>query len=294
MLNLRGLNTRVTEWGDSSNPILLLLHGWMDCGGSFQFVAPALAERFHVIAPDLRGFGDTDHAQGYWFPDYLADVEALLNVYSPNQAVYVAGHSMGGNIALLYAGISPHRVKRVISLESAGLLPTEPSEAPTKYRKWMMEVLSDQPPRVYPSRQALLMSMHKVNPQLAPEMIETLADLWAEPVPQEESEVSNKWAEPSARAYRLKHDHAHRYTNPYRYNFDDILAIWSEISASTGLVMATQSPMYERFVQADRLTTVKEALSIKDEHYYVIEGAGHMIHLERPEETTEILLNFFG
>ncbi|HAU67631.1 MAG: alpha/beta hydrolase [Arenicella sp.] len=280
-LKLRSLNTRITQWGDSSKPLLVLLHGWMDCGGSFQFIAPKLAEHFYVVAPDLRGFGDTDHAPGYWFPDYLADLEALLNVYAPNKPVDLAGHSMGGNIAMMYAGISPHRVKRVLSLESAGLLPTVPKEAPEKYRRWMMEVLSEQPARLYPSRQALLMSIHKSNPQLAPDIVETLFDLWAEPAGPEGG-------------FRLKHDHAHRYTNPYRYNYDDIQAIWSEISAKVGLAMATHSPMYSRLESADRINDIRSSLNISEENYYLLEGAGHMIHLERPEETTKLMLHFFG
>lgn len=280
-LKIRGLNTRITEWGDATNPILVLLHGWMDCGGSFQFIAPRLAERFHVIAPDLRGFGDTGHAPGYWFPDYLADLEALLNVVAPHRAIDLAGHSMGGNIALMYAGVSPHRVKRVLSLESAGLLPTQPQDTPDRYRRWMMEVLSEQPSRLYPSREALLMSIHKANPQLEPAMLEILAELWSQPAGKDGG-------------YRLKHDHAHRYTNPYRYNYEDIRAIWSQIEAQVGLVMATHSPMFARLSAADRLTEVRDALSIADDHYYVIEGAGHMLHLEVPEKTLEVMLQFFS
>lgn len=280
-LNLRGLNTRLTQWGDPTKPLLLLLHGWMDCGGSFQFVASELEQDFYILAPDLRGFGETDHAPGgYWFPDYLADVEALLNVVSPTKPVLMAGHSMGGNIAMLYAGISPHRVEKVMSLESVGLPTTDPTEAPAKYRKWLMEVLADEQARIYPSKEALLMSMHRANPQLAPSMIEVLADLWAMPLAQG--------------GYALKHDHAHRYTNPYRYNYDDIKAIWAQISAPVGLAMATASPMYQRIGRDGRIDEIKQLLNIGDQAYFELEGAGHMIHLERPQETAQILSRFFG
>ena len=279
-LQLRGLATRLTEWGDADKPLLVLLHGWMDCGGSFQFVAENLSKQFRIIAPDLRGFGDTEHAASYWFPDYFADLEALLQVISPNQPVRLAGHSMGGNIALLYAGIRPERVSRVMSLESVGLPPTEAADAPAKYRKWLMEVLSDQAPRVYPTREALLMSMHRANPQLVPSMIETLADLWAVALLEG--------------GYQLKHDHAHRYTNPYRYNYDDTKAIWAEVIARVGLVMATGSPMFQRIGSGGRINEVRELLRIKDADYYEMSDAGHMIHLERPQETADILSDFFS
>ena len=281
-LTIRGLRTQITEWGDPANPILVLLHGWMDCGGSFRFIAPELEKRFHVIAPDLRGFGDTDHAPGgYWFPDYFADLEALLNVVSGQRPVNLAGHSMGGNIALIYAGISPHRVKRVMSLESVGLLPTDPQDAPLKYRKWLMEVLTEEQPRVYPNRESLLMSIHRGNPQLAPDMIEVLAELWAKPVA-------------GTGGYCLKHDHAHRYTNPYRYNYDDIKAIWGQITAPVGLAMASGSPMYSRIGESGRIDEIRDLLNIGDDRYFLLEGAGHMIHLERPAETAQLLVDFFS
>jgi len=65
-LLVRGLNYHIQEWGDSSNPTLFLLHGWMDCGASFKFIAEYLARDFHLIAPDWRGFGETEHASSCW------------------------------------------------------------------------------------------------------------------------------------------------------------------------------------------------------------------------------------
>jgi len=88
-LNVRGLEYHVQEWGDSSKPSIFLLHGWMDCGATYKFAAQYLENDFHLIAPDLRGFGDTEHAQGYWFPDYFADLEVLLDHYSPMSPVNV-------------------------------------------------------------------------------------------------------------------------------------------------------------------------------------------------------------
>jgi pimeloyl-ACP methyl ester carboxylesterase len=151
-LDIRGLLTHVQEWGEPSSPKLFILHGWMDCGATFKYMMPHLSDHFHVIAPDLRGFGETEKSpEGYWFPEYFADLEVLLSHYAPTGRVNLAGHSMGGNIVLMYAGIQPDRVARVLSLEGLGLPPSEPKDAVGKYRQWMTQVLSDEPSKIYPN-----------------------------------------------------------------------------------------------------------------------------------------------
>src|SRR5262245_53533940 len=104
---LRGLRFQLYEW-QGSHPPLILLHGWGDSGATYQFLVDHLQCERKCLAVDLRGFGRTQWPQeGYWFPDYLADLDALLEQVSPNEAVDLVGHSMGGNIAMLYAGIRP-------------------------------------------------------------------------------------------------------------------------------------------------------------------------------------------
>ena len=279
-LNIRGLNYHIQEWGDSSKPLLILLHGWMDCGATYRYVAEHLSEDYFLVAPDLRGFGETDHASSYWFPDYFADLDKLLDHYSPHHAANIVGHSMGGNIALMYAGIQAHRVNKVMSLEALGMAPTAPKEAPEKYRRWMREITSEEPTKIYPSFDALCFSVHKGNPQLQPDTIVELAHMWGEPVGDEG-------------AYKLKHDHAHRYANPVRYNFDDVLECWRQITAKVGLVMATESTFYKRFAQFGRLDESKLELNVADSDYFEVSGCGHMLHIEKPQVTAEAILSFF-
>lgn len=280
ILDIRGLNYHIQEWGDSSKPLLLLLHGWMDCGATYRYVAEFLSERYFLVAPDWRGFGQSDHAPSYWFPDYYADLEKILDHYSPHHPANIVGHSMGGNIALMYAGIHPHRVSKVMSLEALGMEPTHSKEAPEKYRRWMREITSEAPSKVYPNFDALCFSVHKGNPRLAPEMIVELAHMWAEPMGEEG-------------AYKLKHDHAHRYANPIRYNFDDVLECWQEITAKVGLVMATESTFYTRFARHGRLDESMKILKVADADYFEIENCGHMLHIEQPKATADTILDFF-
>lgn len=95
---IRTLNYHVRHWGEASSdkvrPPLVLVHGWMDVGASYQFVVDAFSAAFadgrHIIAPDWRGFGlskvptPCDH---YTFPDYLADLDLLLDHYVGDQPV---------------------------------------------------------------------------------------------------------------------------------------------------------------------------------------------------------------
>ena len=128
---MRGIDYHVNEWGDPSNRLLLMLHGWGDAGSTFQFVVDELTADWFVIAPDWRGFGrTTGRAASYWFPDYLADLDALLAIYSPDNPAAILGHSMGGNIAGLYAGVFSDRVEKFINVEGFGLADRDPEDAP--------------------------------------------------------------------------------------------------------------------------------------------------------------------
>ncbi len=280
-LMVRGLRTNIQEWGNPDNPTLVLLHGWMDCGATFKYMAQYLSQDYYLVAPDLRGFGDTEHADGYWFPDYLADLHVLLEHYSPTQKVHLVGHSMGGNIVGMYAGIQPDRVARALILEGIGLPPTKPKDAPKKYRQWMSEILSDEPSKVYPNVDALKNSIAAVNPSLSASMVDDLAQLWGKPFGDDGQ-------------MQLKHDHKHRYTNPIRYNYDDMAEIWKEVTATVGLVMANDSWMYQRFTESGRIEQAKTLLDIKDNHYWVVERAGHMLHIEQAQQTAQCVREFFA
>jgi pimeloyl-ACP methyl ester carboxylesterase len=158
-ITARGLRHHVLRWtvGDparaAAQPPLVLLHGWMDVGASFQFLVDALTLDREVMALDWRGFGLTDGqaVDAYWFPDYLADLEAVLDALWPEQAIDLLGHSMGGNIAMSYAGVRPQRIRRLVNVEGFGLPETAPSEAPSRYAKWLDSLKAPSELRPYAS-----------------------------------------------------------------------------------------------------------------------------------------------
>ena len=137
---LRGLDYNVRRWGPADAPRVFLLHGWMDTSATFQFVVDALRHDWQLIAPDWRGYGQSTWLnRPYWFPDYYADLDALLAHYAPDTPARVVGHSMGANIASIYAGLRPQRVAQLAMLDFIGLKPPADADSPTVLGRWLDE-----------------------------------------------------------------------------------------------------------------------------------------------------------
>jgi pimeloyl-ACP methyl ester carboxylesterase len=166
---IRRLRYHVRHWPGDPARRIVLLHGWMDVSASFQFLVDALAGNWDVYAPDWRGYGLTDwgHSDCYWFPDYIADLEALLEAFHADAAVNLVGHSLGGNVAALYAGIRPERVARLVNLEGFGLAATTPDQAPGRYRRWLDELHAPPSLKPYADFDALADRLQKGNPRLS-------------------------------------------------------------------------------------------------------------------------------
>ena len=104
-IDVRGYRTHVRHWGRPDAPKLLMLHGWGDMSATWQFVVDEFTRDWQMIAPDWRGCGKTDpEGSSYYFPDFLADIDAFLDHYSPDSALPVVAHSMGGNVHAFMPG----------------------------------------------------------------------------------------------------------------------------------------------------------------------------------------------
>src|SRR6187549_3803220 len=172
-ITVRGLRHHVLTWGDPAlatpaRPPLVMLHGWMDVAASFQFVVDALPRERFVVAFDWRGFGLTDTPAGdtYWIPDYVGDLDRLLDALFPDQAVDLLGHSMGGNVAMIYAGLRPARIRRLVNLEGFGMPRTRPEQAARRFVEWLDDLKVVHELRRYPSLAAVAARLQKTNPLL--------------------------------------------------------------------------------------------------------------------------------
>ena len=157
-LRVRGLDIHLRRWGPAP-PIgaARVLAARLSGYGRYVSVHGGCFERdWPLAALDWRGFGRSEWSQdGYWFPDYLADLDALLDELGMDRPARIVGHSMGGNIASLYAGLRPERVRCVVNLEGFGLPRTSPDRAPAQLRKWLDQVKTVPPLKDYDSFEQL-------------------------------------------------------------------------------------------------------------------------------------------
>jgi pimeloyl-ACP methyl ester carboxylesterase len=284
-ITLRGLRYHLNVWGEASmataGPPLVLLHGWMDVGASFQFVVDALAGARLVVAPDWRGFGlsGASGADSYWFPDYLGDLDALLDTLLPGQTVDLLGHSMGGNIAMIYAGVRPSRVRRLVNLEGFGLPESRPSQAPRRYAQWLDALREPQQLRTYATLDDVAARLHKTNPLLPAHRARWLAAHWSRRRDDGQFEILG--------------DPAHKLANPVLYRKDEVLECWKLIQAPLLWVQGDRTDTERWWGQRYTLAEFHERLAVVPRvEKHVLAGAGHMLHHDQPEALAQRLEAF--
>ena len=265
---IRGVDYAVHEWGNDGDPLLVYLHGWGDTGATFQFVVDEFSRRWFVVAPDWRGFGrSTGGAQAYWFPDYLADLDELLRYYSPSAPVNLIGHSMGGNVAGLYAGVMPDRVATLVNLEGFGLPDTAAAEAPARVHRWI-ELQRRRPPfGSYDNFDVLAQQIRKKSPGMSPARADFVAREWA--------------AVAADGRVHLRADAAHKLPNPILYRRAEAEACWRRATARVLLVVGRDSP-YAALLD----------MPFADQETRWIEAAGHMLHFEQPAAVAQAIEDF--
>jgi pimeloyl-ACP methyl ester carboxylesterase len=279
--DVRGLRYHALLWGEladatAARPLRVMMHGWMDVGASFQFVVDGLDPASPVLAADWRGFGRTANpgADAYWFPDYVGDLDALLDAVSPHAPVDLMGHSMGGNVVMGYAGVRQARVRRLVNLEGFGMPDVQADDAPARLQRWLDELKTPDRLRDYDSLDAVAQRLRQTNPRLQPARAAWLAAEWAEEV--QPGQTGTRW--------RLRADPAHKRVNPIPYRAAEAVAMWRRITAPVLWIEgrdsrppAAWSDRYPRAEFEARLGVVPLLQRV------MIEDAGHMLHHDQPE-----------
>jgi pimeloyl-ACP methyl ester carboxylesterase len=291
MVPLRGCRYHVRQWGTpqpGATP-LVMAHGWMDVAASWQFMVDAFSESFvtqrPIIAMDWRGYGLTESppTDSYWFPDYLADLDALLDTLYPGQTIDLVGHSMGGNVVMMYAGSRPERIRRLVNLEGFGMPATRPAQAPERMGQWLNELKAQRDGRndlkPYPDAAGVSARLMKTNRRLGQDKANWLAQHWAKPG------SDGQW--------RILGDAAHKVINPYLFHVEEALEMYRRIASPVLAVEASDDSLGQwwkgRYTLAEFHERLKAVALLEKA---TLQDAGHMLHHDQPLKLAAIIENF--
>lgn len=275
----RGLRHHLRRWGAQDKPLAILGHGFLDVSATFQYLVQPLLEVCQVAAPDWRGFGHSEWPQdGYWFPDYVADLDALIgHLVSDDRPLWLIGHSMGAQIVSLYAGLRPSRVSKLVILDGL-FLPDMPAElAPRRFGRWLDDWRELPRQKTYASFEVLAERVRKQHPQLSPERALFVARCWGE--------------EDGRGRIRLLADPKHRLNTPNLYRAAESMAIWSQVTAETLLLDGGKS-VFRQAIPATE--TARRRACFRHRREAIIENAGHMLHFDAPEATGAVIARFLA
>ena len=295
---IRHNNYHVRVWGKPNPDVapLVLVHGWMDVAASYQFLVDALSDAFvgkrQIIAPDWRGYGLTTASpvDNYWNQDYLADLDFLLDHYSPNQAVDLVGHSMGGSVVMQYGGVRPARIRRLINLEGFGGPAGRATNAPKRMATWLDDLKAisrgDIKLKTYASAADVAQRLMKTNPRLARDQTGRDRAEW----------LSYHWSAENAEGqWEILGDPAHKISGPLLVRLEEVLALYAAITAPTLVVVASDDSLTGwfggKFTQADFDERLKSVPNLKRGR---IEDAGHMLHHDQPEQLARMIEDFLA
>ena len=273
------LRLHYVDWGNEGAPPLLLIHGGRDHCRNWDWVAEALRDEYHIIAPDLRGHGDSAWVVGgnYALGDYVYDIAQLVR-QKELAPVSIISHSMGGAISLLYAGAYPETVSKLAAIEGIIMSPAEFAalhKVPlrTRIAKWVDYVreLAARTPRKYPSIEDALQRMREENPHLS---VDQARHLTINGVNQNEDGT-----------YSWKFDNYVRAWPPYGFTAEEIESLWAEITCPTLLIHGAASWLSSPEANG-------AMASFRNAQTATIQRAGHWVHHDRLDEFLALVRPF--
>ncbi len=275
-----GLDCSYLEWDHArSDHTVILVHGFLDLAwGWARTVEAGLAERYHVVAPDVRGHGDSARvgAGGYYYiMDYVADLASLAESLGRDR-VSLVGHSMGGSVVSYLAGARPWDFHRLVLLEGIGP-PEDETPVPDRVARWI-DAFRDaraREPKAHPSLEAAAERLRSSDPLLDPEQALFLA------------EKSTILLPDGSR--RFKHDALHLTRGPYPFRRSVMDAFHARVTCPVLLVDGALSHFRPAPEEADRIRG-----HFSNARSSVLEGAGHMMTRHRPRELASLLMDFLG
>lgn len=270
------LRLHYADWGNAEAPHMLLVHGVQDHCHSWDWFADAFADRYHVLAPDLRGHGDSEWVRGssYHHADYVYDLDQLVRQRALAPAVVVS-HSMGGSLAAMYAGVYPECVAALVIIEGVGLWPGwgGPQEPHQRLDEWIRTTrqMAARLPRRYESLDEAYRRMQQANAYLSPEQVRHLTIHGSH----QNEDGSYSW----------KFDNYTHAWPAFRIPQDDLLALWRRISCPVLLINGSDG-FAHRIGQDGTIEHFHSAEMID------VAGAGHWVHHDRLDDVVAAVTQF--
>jgi pimeloyl-ACP methyl ester carboxylesterase len=273
------LKLHYVDWGNPEKPPLLLIHGGRDHARNWDWVAEDLRRDFHVIAPDLRGHGDSQWSVGgsYAMVDYTLDVSQLLRALAIEE-ITIIGHSLGGSIALQYTGTYPEHVKKIVAIEGLGPPPEMLRENPPAHKRmrvWIgeMRALAGRRPHRYATLDDAVRRMQDANPRLTPEQARHLT-------------IFGSYRDEDG-TYLWKFDNYVRASSPYLFNMIDAHDIWKQITCPVLLLRGTESWASDPEIDG-------RAKAFRSYTFFNVEKAGHWVHHDQLAIFLQHVRKFLG
>lgn len=300
-LDIRGLRYHVRSWGRQGAPKLFMLHGWMDASASFQFFVDALKGDWHVLAPDLRGYGQTQRqgSDTYWFPDYVVDLHCILDHFQPEAPVNLVAHSFGGNIACIYSGSMPQRIARLVNIDAfgpraEGVKPArlefkeqKPAEEeaqvevpPKRYAEWLDRIKKASKFRDFEAFADLEKRLAREHPRVTPERLAFLARHWGRL--REDGRVMM-----TTDPHNAQNDGIH-----ISVRMDDAIACWNRITAPVLWLIADEGAMKSRAKELANGGAEQRLQHFRTRREVHLPQTGHMVHIEKPELLAQLVEEF--
>jgi pimeloyl-ACP methyl ester carboxylesterase len=269
-----GLTYNLLEWDGPGDLTFVLVHGFADlAGGCWPEVAERLAPHGHVIAPDLRGHGDSDWISGggyYYFMDYVADLDDVIARVARNRVVLV-GHSMGGSVSGYYAGTRPERLTALALIEGLGPPDMARLDGPSRTATWIDSWRTARD-KVKPmsSIDEAIRRLRKHDGRLDEAHARRLAEIGTRA-------VDGGWI--------WKHDPLHRTFGPHAYRLEVAIRYWQRIACPVLIIDGADS----------RLTLPATELAQRRAHFanhrhVVVADAGHAVPRHQPARVAELIL----
>jgi pimeloyl-ACP methyl ester carboxylesterase len=270
------LRLHYIDWGNEGAPVMLLVHGIHDHCRTWDDLAAHFADDYHVVAPDLRGHGDSEwvRGSGYHYLDYIYDLHQLI-VQADLGPVVLLGHSMGGAIAALFAGVYPELVSRLVLIEAIGLWEAQmpPQPIPERVREWVNSTrsLAARQARRYRDLSEAYHRMQQANPQLSDRQALHLT-----------VHGSNQNEDGT---YSWKYDNYTHNFAPGNISTEETLALWQSVACPV-LVINASDGLEHRIGHDDTLRY------FADSRLVVLRGAGHWTYHDQPAAVLQQLDEF--